>query len=369
MDVRIHDHEALAAVSPTALAAYARAAGWVRTEAYGSHADIYQAEGQPEIILPRTQRVGDYALVVSRLVGIFAAAAETDELALYRDLMTADRDVVRIAAATGDESVSVDDGVALMAGARNLLLAAASSLRGARPLYRKGADRDAAKQLQRMRFGLPERGSFVVTVQTSPIPRPIEALFDDKNGDNDVAERRTTRRLAEALYATKRATEGMVFQNDREFWTAAVSAGSSANLCEALVAMIEPFPALDVSFSWAKTREPPPCREAIHFANDDVPILRQAAQSFRREEPRLDTRLYGLVRRLKRDGGTDGEVSISASIDDSKASVTTVLTQRDYAQAAEAHLNQAIVVLEGDLERTGQRWRLLNPRIVEVIDR
>lgn len=366
MDVRIQDNEALAAVSPSALAAYARAAGWVKTEPYGAHADVYQAEGRPEIILPRTQRVGDYALVVSRLVAIFATTAETDELSLYRSLITADRDVVRIAVATGEESVSINDGVALMAGVKNLLLAAASSLRSPRRLYRIGAD--AAEQLGQMRFGLPERGSFVVTVQTPPIPQPMQALADDQDESNDVAARRTTRRLAEALHATKCATEGMVSGDDSQFSTA-VASGSSANLCEALVAMIEPFPTLDVSFSWAKTREPPRYVEAVHFANCDVPILRQAAQSFRRQEPRFDMRLPGFVSHLKRDGGTDGEVTMSTSIDGRKAAVTTVLAQLDYERAAEAHLNKAFVVLEGDLERVGQRWRLLNPHIVEVIDR
>lgn len=195
----------------------------------------------------------------------------------------------------------------------------------------------------------------------------MQTPLDDQDGDDDVSERRTTRRLAEALYATKRATEGMVAGDDSQF-RAAVASGSSANLCEALVAMIEPFPTLDVSFSWAKTREPRGSQGAIHFANDDVPILRQAAQSLRCDEPRLDMRLFGLVRRLKRDGGTDGEVTISASLDDRKASVTAVLAQKDYERAADAHLNKALVVLEGDLERTGQRWRLLNPLIVDVID-
>ena len=166
-----------------------------------------------------------------------------------------------------------------MGGARNLLLAAACSLRRCQPFYRKGTDRDAAKQLRRMRFGLPERGSFVVTVQTPPIPQPMQTLADD---DGDVPERKTTRRLAEALSATKFATEGMVYGDDGQFMKA-VASGSSANLCEALVAMIEPFPTLDVGFSWAKTREPPRCPRAIHFANDDVPILRQAAQSLRHE--------------------------------------------------------------------------------------
>ena len=99
MKASIRDKDALAAVSPAALAAYARAAGWSRTEDYGDHSDVYASEGAPEIVIPRTQRLGDYAGVVSRLIEIFAQAAGMDTLVLYRDLVTADRDVVRVRAA------------------------------------------------------------------------------------------------------------------------------------------------------------------------------------------------------------------------------------------------------------------------------
>lgn len=262
LDVRIRDREALAAVSPATLAAYARAAGWTGTEPYGAHADVYRAEGRPDIVLPRTRRVGDYALVVSRLVAVFAAAAKTDELAIHRHLTTADRDVVRIAAATGDGAAPVDDGVALLAGARDLLLAAAA---GSPP----GAE--AVGRLGRMRFGPPERDCFAVTVETPPI----------RDGEDDVPERGIVRRLAEALEAASRALEDAASGDDARFPTAD-AAGSSADLCEALAAMAEPFPTLDVRFRWAMTREPPRCRGAFRFASGDVPILRLAALSFRR---------------------------------------------------------------------------------------
>ena len=88
MKVRIEDVEALRAVSPAALSAYARANGWVQGERYGDFSDFYRAEGLPEIILPRTQQLGDYANVVSRLIGIFAGV---DELTLYCDLVTSER--------------------------------------------------------------------------------------------------------------------------------------------------------------------------------------------------------------------------------------------------------------------------------------
>ena len=103
MKTSIQDRDALLAVSPVALSAYARAEGWSKEEAYGDFSDIYVADGLPEIILPRTENLGDYADVVSTLIGIFARVADVDELTLYRDLVTADRDVIRMRAADSDD--------------------------------------------------------------------------------------------------------------------------------------------------------------------------------------------------------------------------------------------------------------------------
>ena len=86
MKVRIQDIDALIAVQPNALFAYARAAGWEELEPYGDHSEVYVHREAPEIIVPKTQCLGDYANVVSRLIQIFAKVAESDELSVYRDL-------------------------------------------------------------------------------------------------------------------------------------------------------------------------------------------------------------------------------------------------------------------------------------------
>ena len=72
MKARILDTGALRAISPASLAAYARGEGWKKSDAYGRHADIYTARDRPEILLPRTDLLSDYASVVSRLMGIFS---------------------------------------------------------------------------------------------------------------------------------------------------------------------------------------------------------------------------------------------------------------------------------------------------------
>lgn len=370
MKVHIRDREALLAVSPAALSAYARAAGWKKTEAFGDHSDVYQATGLPEIILPRTQSLGDYANVVSRLIDIFAAVAEMDELALYRDLVTADRDVIRVRATEGDRAgtVSVNDGVNLMDGARDLLLAAACSLKDPRPIYRPGANKEASDYLDRVRLGQTEQGSFVVALLSPVVPPPMQgSLSAGWSSDDDPIERKVTKRLVGALRTTHEATESAT-RGDMGFFLDSVGNGVSANLCEALVKLVGPFPTLDIGVVWAQTRPTHTERDTVQFTEGDAPILREAARLLRAREPEPNVRLVGFVQRMKRDESeADGTIALRAHIDGQNQSVTAVLQHSDYGRAVQAHQAREPIIMEGDLERVGQRWKLLNARITEVI--
>ena len=368
MRVSIRDRGALLAVSPAALSAYARTAGWSRQEPYRAHSDIYVGESRPEIIVPRTERLGDYASVVATLIDTFAGVTDQDESSVYRSLLTADRDVVRIRVAENDDgSVTLDDGVNLVGGARDLLLSAACSLRGPQPVYRAGANREAADLLKQMRLGQTDQGSFVVTLLTPVVPPPLPALFAYPDDRNDPIQRRMTTRLIEALDAARDAAERTTTGETSAF-DEAVAAGVSANLCDALVLLIEPFPTLDVSVSWARTRPVAVPATVVRFGRTDATLLREAAISFRNRAPQPDVRLYGFVQRLKRgEAGDDGTISLQATIEGQRQSVAAVLERTDYERAIRAHRDRTPVVLSGDLDRIGQRWRLLNPRLTEVI--
>ena len=371
MRASIHDKEALAAVSPSALSAYARAVGWVKGDSYGDHSDIYSSRELPEVILPRTTFLGDYTHIVSQLIEIFARVAETDELSLYRDLVTADRDVIRVRAdAEEDGTVPLGTGVDLIQGAHDMLLAAACSLQNPRPLYRAGANRDASEYLRQVRLGQTEQGSFVVTLVTPAIPPPLQPQFDPDWGSNELdapLDRRMTKRLAQALTATQAAAEQSV-AGDVDAFSKAVPEGASANLCEALFKIIQPFPSLEVSTVWARTWPEKTSREIIRFARADAPILHEAARAFRSREPRWDEQLFGSVQRLKRDESEeDGTITLRASIGGRAESVTAILSPQDYELAIRAHQHRAPVIATGDLERVGQRWRLSSASIADVI--
>ena len=147
-----------------------------------------------------------------------------------------------------------------------------------------------------------------------------------------------------------------------------VASGVSANLCEALVRIIEPFPKLDVGVLWARTRPVTATGAVTRFGRADATFLREAARSLRERALRPDVRLHGFVRLPKRgEAEDDGTIRLATDIDGQRQSVVAILEQADYARALQAHKDRALVVLAGDLERTDQRWRLLNPHVEGVI--
>ena len=221
--------------------------------------------------------------------------------------------------------------------------------------------------LEGIRLGQTEHGSFVVTLLTPVVSPPLPALFQEHDDSDDPIERQMTRRLSEALAAARKATERATTGDEAAF-AGSVERGVSANLCDALVKLIGPFPTLDLSVAWARTRPINPPREIFRFARADAAILSEAARQFRNREPQPDTRLFGTVQRLKRDEDeASGTIYLRTPIDGKNRSVAVVLKKAEYDRAIQAHKEKMPIILQGDLERNGRRWRLLNARIEAII--
>jgi hypothetical protein len=60
-------------------------------------------------------------------------------------------------------------------------------------------------------------------------------------------------------------------------------------------------------------------------------------------------------------------VTIKAAIDGRMSSIRADFGPDLYRQVADAHRDRLSVALEGDLQREGQRWRLVNPRDLGVL--
>jgi predicted aconitase with swiveling domain len=222
-----------------------------------------------------------------------------------------------------------------------------------------------------VKLGQTEHGSFVVTL-LSPVPPlldPAQGPTDGsawKNLNDEPLERTVTRRLMEALEASRNAAE-MALSGDAGAFEKAVAAGVSANLCEAVAGLIEQSDGLDVSVTWARTRPAPDAPRKVAFSSKDAETLKEAARTFRRRQPRADVTLFGVVHKLK---GTQGEVAgvvtLKAMVDDRVQPVSAVLDQANYGVAVHAHAAKMPVIVIGDLERVGHRWQMTNVNVREL---
>ena len=386
MNARLHDADALRAVSPASLSAYARLHGWEKTEPYGAHSDVYAAVGLPEVVLPRTQRIGDYAEVAARLIRTFAQTAGVEESDLLYELKAADRDAIRIRA-SGDDAATIDHGLALISGARNMIASTTRSLFEPRAAYQGRPAREVLEYLQRVRLADMAQGSFSVTLLPPAVPPAVDGVMERLPGKGQIGarshetseralpmqmqvveasedepiERQATRRLADALGATREAMAETIGGQSDAFGNA-ISKGASANLCKALADMTAPFETLDLSLTWALTR-PAHTNQAIRFAfaKEESCILQEAARALRERRIQADVRLIASVEGLKRQGR---EVTLAAQLDGTRRLVVAHMTQADYERAIDIHKSNTKAELTGDLELLGSRISLLKPRIV-----
>jgi hypothetical protein len=374
--VDILDRDVLVSVPPAALRAFAVAEGWRATEKFGTTSEVYLKESgelSTEIILPVVQEIADYATVVARLVHIFARELGRDELAIFKDLTQADRDVIRIRAteANDDGSIPLDSGVDLVSNARNLLSSAACAATEPRKTYHLGKMQKANKYMDRIKLGQTEIGSFVVTL-LAPVPLALDGTVGQMSLLPELAEepyeRQVTRVLANALDATKRALAEANRGLGRRGFDSAVSLGVSANLCEAIAAICNNGDGAEISLSWAKTRPTPLQSKSTWFSNDESEVLKEVAREFRLKEPRPDSILLGYIPNLQRaEEQTSGTVKLVTMVDGQSTSVSADLQKEDYERAVEAHGRQLGVSVTGDLVREGQRWKLTHARDVSIV--
>lgn len=180
--------------------------------------------------------------------------------------------------------------------------------------------------------------------------------------------RRVTERLRGSLTAARDAAE-QVAAGEAGAFDSVVRAGVSANLCEAVAGLLNGAAPFQVGFTFAKTRPSALNYAKVGFDMSHAEILKDAARKFRAAAPVYGARLFGFVRGLdRREPQVSGIVRVRGYVAGGVRSVSAELNADDYDRAVEAHRTNASVIMEGDLEKAGQRWRLRNARLAEMDD-
>ncbi|MCP3817086.1 hypothetical protein NLX86_02680 [Streptomyces sp. A3M-1-3] len=236
----------------------------------------------------------------------------------------------------------------LRSAARRMLLAGALAARARAGYYGARHRRQAEGALEGVLVG-PAPGGRRLTAFV-----PVEA------------GRAAVIRLHHALHAAREAADYQRATGGMEAFDAAVEAGVSRELTEAVIALVRGSEGAGIALDWAPAAGVPEgCAarpEPVEFSPGDLPALRLAGARYMTDEPSVPVRIAGTVVRMRRSaprGG--GTVRLRVLAGAEIPHVRTVLDEEAYRIAGHAHLVGLPIRVNGRLESRGGFRRLTDP--------
>lgn len=373
------DSELLSSIDPDTFRAYLSYRGWEQVqEAIRGASNWIAPARSAAIALPEDEQLEDYALRIRDALQVVAETHGESPDEILDQVLTITSDILRFRSvqdAFRDGSIPLDSGVDLFDGIRETLAVGAKSFRQHLPYYGQKNWPDAEAFLRKARLGQTERGSYIVTV-LSRIPQ-----IDDEEEVGPVdeqptlpgmptQERQILETLVEALAATREAIESYRETQDPVVFQEAVPKGVSLDLCAALVELTDRpgRSTVEVAPRWSPlvpvTRRLP---EVLVFEPADVAPLRRAIDEFKQAEIEPEATVMGWIETLARheEGTGPGEITIVAESGvPTGRKVRVALDTADYERAIGTHSRGARVIAAGTLTRIGNRFWLLDGRLI-----
>ena len=381
MKATIRDAGILANINPTDVAAYLRSNGWSIADSTPQRSSVWSKESgseTAELLLPLDRSLRDFTIRMGDMLSTLEAVEERSQLQIFGDLQVASADVIRLRVSdddTSDGTVPIEEGVALVSKARDLMMAAACAAVTPRARYHSRRFDKATQYVDNLRLGQTERGSYVVTVisRVSPAITVPASSSGEEVVIDEPFERQAVTTLTEAVSAARSAADAAVLTGRFEGFTGVVDAGVSANLCDALVGLVgdphERRRTLELSVSWSKSRPLPPALASrspsrVLLSADIMPVLFEASRYFKEIAPLDDFEIIGQVIATHRhhEHPGPGRITVEAVVEDRVRNVTIELNERDYSVALEAHRDRFPITCTGELVKSQRSLKLNNPR-------
>ncbi|WP_405494871.1 hypothetical protein [Streptomyces sp. NBC_00096] len=354
-----------AQVDPLVLGALLHRHGWLRRGGaagrYGRWtppAPYATGSGATSLLVPESRAFPDCAdLLEEALTALSRSALPSAREVLYglsvpSDEIRWDREIPQAYGFQGEADWTVQE--QLRSAARQLLLAGAL------------ADRARAGYYGARHRGQAERALDGVLVGPAPGGRRLTAYVPVDGG------RGTVIRLHHALHAAREAVDYRRATGGMEAFDAAVEAGVSRELAEALIALVHGTEGAGIALAWAPAAGVPAgCAarpEPVEFSPGDLPVLREAAARYTRDEPAVPVRVAGAVVRMRRSApGGGGTVRLRVLAGAEIPYVRVVLDEESYRVAGHAHLVGMPIRVSGRLQRRGGFRRLTDATDVRPV--
>lgn len=354
-------------VSSEQLQAYLQARQWFEDGKIRNVATIWHRrevdQAETEVMLPFSS-VKDYRQRLRdalSAIALFEVRDVIDVLNEVKKLFSNTISVRVIHDDTVDGTIPINDGVLLIAKAKDLLIAAAQSMYSKKKQFIGPTPKEAKAYLDSLLLGQTEIGSYVVNVIA---PAQREVVVDGASPTGIALAQAITLNLVTGLEALEKASAVYEELGDIKVFDAAMLSGASANMCDALLGFSGEKH--NRTFEITVTAIPGPLLAStpkkFQFGAKHVELLEKATGYYKDEYVLHQRTLVGHIRKLSRPKDeTSGTVSLQAQVGDVERNVQLELSGDDYHMAVLAHDNSELVKVQGDVHIKSKRSRLLNP--------
>jgi hypothetical protein len=269
---------------------------------------------------------------------------------------------------TSDGTIPINDGVLLIAKAKELLSAAAQSVYAKRKQFTGAVPREAKEYLDTLLLGQTEVGSYIVNViaPTQPV-----ADLNARTAEAVPLGQVVTQNLVTSLDALERASAVYEQGGDLKAFDAAVRSGASSNMCDALLGFSGEKHHREFEITVTGASVPMFESEPRKFTFDSrhVELLEKVSEYYKDDYVVPQRRIIGYITKLSRPKDeTSGTIVIDSTLGEIERKVRIELTGDDYHMAVLAHDNSKLVRVEGDVHVKSKSAQLLNPVNFGVIE-
>lgn len=356
---------------------YLRRHGWAPDSA-GPLGEMWRQSsdpGQHALAVPSELEAAsvEYDGLVSRLgriagVSVQAMADEIErEFQDVQNYRIGDRFVV-------DDSVLLDSASTVLASARRIVRAAATTARKSRPHIGANYSAPGDELAARVRLSHTRRGSFVLPV-VMPV-EPPERADGDILGDLDQVEsgeRRVTRTVASAIAAIN----SIAVQPDREPTTDdvihLVQSGVSSEVIAAVraIALQSGVQSFDVAFQWAPgVRSPGGLPDRVVIPDEAAPVLARVERKMKTARPEMTESVSGQIVEIRHvPDDIMGEIAIR-TIRNNRTAEIRITTTGEIIQSAYdwAKQSRAVIARGRVVSTPGRPLSMPQPEQIQPID-
>ncbi|MCC9176785.1 hypothetical protein LOC57_03795 [Arthrobacter sp. zg-Y750] len=304
-----------------------------------------------------------------------AAALGRQPLEVAREIRSQFVDSAMLRAAKDvviEGSIPLDAGVRLIASAKGMLRASATTSQRPRSHIAGGYSLIGDRLTKQARLGHTIQGSYIIPI-LMPLPRPEEEetrapTFDGMSVYRtafEPAERRVMRTFAEALSAVDRGLIQPGVEPRAQQVNDVVAAGVSLEFVSALsdVVSSEFVNTFSATFNWAGGVKAPSSllRETIEISHDSVEILEMAARHLKTTRIHLEETVTGPIVQVRfLPGDAFGEVSIQTIRSGRRVEVHARIREPAVAEALEWMRSARTILAAGRIRRQAGKPLLID---------